>query len=68
MDDILIHSANVQEHAKHLRKVLQVLREQKLYAKPSKYEIYKHSVEFLGQQICGGGMTLTEAKLKAVRD
>ena len=25
-------------------------------------------MEFLGQHICGGGMTLTEAKLKAVRD
>ena len=31
-------------------------------------QIYKQSVEFLGQQICGGGMTPTEAKLKAVRD
>ena len=68
LDDILIYSANIQEHGEHLRKVLQVLREQQLYAKASKCEIYKHSVEFLGQQICGGGMTPTEAKLKAVRD
>ena len=66
LDDILIYSANVQEHAEHLRKVLQVLREQQLYAKASKCEIYKHSEEFLGQQICGGGMTPTEANLKAV--
>ena len=28
----------------------------------------KKSVEFLGQQIYAGGMTPTEAKLKAVRD
>ena len=68
MDDILIYSANVQEHAEHLRKLLQILREQQLYAKASKCEIYEYSVEFLGQQICGGGMTPTEAKLKAVRD
>ena len=68
LDDILIYSANVQEYTEHMRKVLQVLCEQKHYAKASKCEIYKHSVEFLKQQICGGGMTPTEAKLKVVRD
>ena len=36
--------------------------------KASKCEILKTSVEFLGQQICRGGMTPTEAKLKAVQD
>ena len=64
----MIYSANVQEHAEHLRKVLQVLQEQQLYVKASKCEIYKQSVEFLRQQICGGGMTPTAAKLKVVRD
>ena len=43
------------------------LREHQLFAKASKCEILKTSVEFLGQQICKGGMTPTEAKLKAVR-
>ena len=41
------------------------LREHKLYAKASKYEILKTSVEFLGQKICKGGMTPMEVKLKA---
>ena len=49
LDNILIYSANVQEHSEHLRKVLRVLKEQQLYAKALKCEIYKHSVEFLGQ-------------------
>ena len=48
LDDILIYSVNVQDHAEHLRKVLKVLCEQKFYTKASKCEIYKHSVEFLG--------------------
>ena len=39
-----------------------------MYVKVSKCEILKTSVEFLGQQICRGGMTPTEAKLKAVQD
>ena len=68
LDDILVYSANVKEHAKHLEKVLQVLRKHRLYTEASKCEIFKHLVEFLCQQICGGGMTPTEAKLKAVRD
>ena len=68
LDDILIHSANPQNHDERLRKVLGKLREHKLYAKASKCEILKKSVEFLGQQICRGDMTPIEAKLKAVRD
>ena len=47
LDDILVYSANVKEHAKQLEKVLQVLRKYRLYAKASKCEIHKHSVEFL---------------------
>ena len=54
--------------AEHLRKVLGKLREHKLCAKASKCEMLKTSVEFLGQQISRGGMTPTEAKLKAVCD
>ena len=68
LDNVLIYSANPQDHADHLRKVLGKLREHQLFAKASKCEILKTSVEFLGQQICRGGMTPTEAKLKAVRD
>ena len=66
LDDVLIYSANPQDHADHLRKVLGKLREHQLFAKASKCKILKTSVEFLGQQICRGGMTPTEARLKAV--
>ena len=38
MDDILVYSKTEQEHAEHLRLVLQALRERKLYAKLSKCE------------------------------
>ena len=68
LDDVLIYSANPQDHVEHLRKVLGKLRHHQLFAKASKCDILKTSVEFLGQQIYAGGMTPTEAKLKAVRD
>jgi hypothetical protein len=38
IDDILIFSKNEEEHDKHLRMVLQKLRENQLYAKLNKCE------------------------------
>ena len=68
LDDILIYSASLVEHVEHLRQVLDLLRKERLFAKSSKCELLKTSIEFLGQQISVEGMTPTEAKLKAVRD
>ena len=36
IDDILVYSGSPEEHSKHLRIVLQALRERQLYAKLSK--------------------------------
>jgi hypothetical protein len=41
LDDILIYSKSEEEHEKHLRMVLQVLREHQLYAKLSKCSFYQ---------------------------
>ena len=38
IDDIMIYSKNEEEHAEHLRLVLEKLREHQLYAKFSKWE------------------------------
>ena len=65
LDNVLIHSANPQDHAEHLWKLLRKLREHKLFVKAIKCENLKTSMEFLEQQICRGGMTPIEAKLKA---
>ena len=51
IDDILIFSQNEEEHAEHLRIVLQRLRERKLYAKFSKYDFWLKEVQFLGHII-----------------
>jgi len=44
IDDILIYSKSEEEHAEHLKIVLQVLKEKKLYAKLSKYEFWFNEV------------------------
>ncbi|GJT68343.1 putative reverse transcriptase domain-containing protein [Tanacetum coccineum] len=38
IDDILIYSCNKEEHADHLRIILELLKEEKLYAKFSKFK------------------------------
>jgi len=51
IDDILIYSGSLEEHAEHLRKVFQRLRENKLYAKLEKCEFGVTEVDFLGHRI-----------------
>ena len=44
-DDILVYSKPVEEHEEHVRKVLQLLREHKLYAKKSKCKFFSPQIE-----------------------
>ena len=44
IDDILIYSENIEEHAEHLRIVLEKLRRNQLYAKVSKCEFWLEKV------------------------
>jgi len=46
IDDILIYNSSMEEHAEHLRKVFQRLRENKLYAKLEKCEFEVMEVDF----------------------
>ena len=45
LDDILIYSDNEQEHVAHVRKVFDILREHKLYAKRSKFSFVVKETE-----------------------
>jgi hypothetical protein len=51
IDDILIYFKNKEEHAEHLRIILQCLRDHKLYAGFSKCEFLLDSVKYLGTLI-----------------
>ena len=66
IDDILIYSRSKQEHKKHLRIVLQTLREWQLYAKFSKCEFWLDSVKFLGHVISAGGVMVDPQKVEAI--
>ncbi|GJV03425.1 putative reverse transcriptase domain-containing protein [Tanacetum coccineum] len=51
IDDILIYSKNKQEHAEHLKLILELLKKEQLYAKFSKCEFWIPKVQFLGHMI-----------------
>jgi len=68
LDDILIFSRTLDEHIAHVRAVLERLRQQQLYAKLSKCELFRDEVEFLGHRIGVNGLAVMNDKVEAVRD
>ena len=63
MDDIIIYSRTMEEHATHLDHILQILEDNKLYAKLSKCEFAKSSMEYLGHIISKEGIMMDPSKV-----
>ena len=68
LDDILIYSKTLEEHEEHVRRVLEKLRKEKLYAKESKCELFKTEVEFLGHIVGRDGVRMMQDKVQAVAE
>src|SRR3954466_10069498 len=66
IDDILIYSKSESDHAEHLKLILQVLKEKKLYAKLSKCEFWLEEVSFLGHVISGDDIAVDPSKVDVV--
>ena len=66
LDDILIYSKNEEEHEEHLRFVLQLLREHKLYAKLRKCDFYKDQIHYLGHTILDEGISTDLENIEAI--
>ncbi|KAL4367918.1 hypothetical protein GQ457_05G016100 [Hibiscus cannabinus] len=65
-DDILIYSANWELHCQHLEEVLQILRENSLYAKLSKCCFGAQEVDYLGYVIAGGEIAMDKGKVECI--
>jgi hypothetical protein len=63
IDDILIYSRSEEEHEEHLRLVLEMLRDHRLYAKLSKYEFWLKQVAFLVHITSKGGISVDPSKI-----
>ncbi|GJR10556.1 putative reverse transcriptase domain-containing protein [Tanacetum coccineum] len=68
IDDILIYSKNKQEHEKHLKLILELLKNEQLYAKFSKCKFWIPRVQFLGHMIDSQGIHVDPAKIESVKD
>jgi hypothetical protein len=68
LDDVLVYSKTEEEHEKHLRMVLQVLREHQLYAKLSKCSFYQRQIHYLGHLISEEGIVVDPGKVQAIRE
>ncbi|KAK8554938.1 hypothetical protein V6N13_016192 [Hibiscus sabdariffa] len=67
-DDILIYSKNLQDHADHLRAVLQTLREEKLFRNMAKCVFCTDKLTFLGYIVSSQGVMVDPEKIKAIQE
>ena len=68
VDDILIFSKDEEEHALHLREVLETLRAHKLKAKFSKCVFWRNEVKFLGHVVSKEGIAVDPSKITVIQN
>ncbi|GJS65063.1 putative reverse transcriptase domain-containing protein [Tanacetum coccineum] len=68
IDDILIYSKSEEEHEAHLKTILDLLKEEKLYAKFSKCEFWLKEVQFLGHVVNRDGIHVDPSKVESVKN
>ena len=66
LDDILVYSKNDEDHEKHVRQVLQRLRDNQLYARPSKCTFFTDTIEYLGHIVGPNGIKPNPELVKAI--
>nr|GFB14637.1 putative reverse transcriptase domain-containing protein [Tanacetum cinerariifolium] len=68
IDDILIYSKSKEEHAEHLKSILELLKKEELYAKFSKCDFWLSRIQFLGHVIDSEGIHVDPAKIESIKD
>jgi hypothetical protein len=67
-NDILVYNKSWEDHVPHVDNVLQLLKEQQVYSKPSKCFFMVKEVEYLGHIVSHEGFKLDPNKIKAMMD
>jgi hypothetical protein len=66
LDDIVIWSNSVEDHAKHIHMVMQSLRKAKLYCNLNKCKFFQKEIDFLGHHVSERGMNPNSSKIDKV--
>ena len=65
-DDILVYNKIEEEHCRHLKNVLKILRSHQLKAKQSKCTFATDQVEYVGHLISAAGVQTDPAKIQDI--
>lgn len=68
LDDILVYSETLEEHIQHLKIILKVLTQEKLFVTMPKSLFAVNQVDYLGHIISGEGVATDPSKVAAVVD
>ncbi|GBG89959.1 hypothetical protein CBR_g50049 [Chara braunii] len=68
LDDILLFSRTVEEHAEHLKTVLGLLRQHQYKVNLEKREFGRTKILYLGHEISADGLRPDDAKVASIRD
>ncbi|GJY51186.1 putative reverse transcriptase domain-containing protein [Tanacetum coccineum] len=68
IDGILIYSKSKEEHAEHLKLILELLKKEELYAKFSKCDFWLSRVQFLRHVVDSEGIHMDPAKIESIKD
>nr|GEW31253.1 hypothetical protein [Tanacetum cinerariifolium] len=68
IEDILIYSKSKEEHEKHLKLILELIKKEELYAKFSKCDFWLSKVKLLGHLIYSEGIYVDPTKIESIKD
>lgn len=68
LDDVIVHSSTVKDHADNLGDVLQALEDAGLTLNPGKCTFLRRKVKFLGHVVSAEGVQTDPEKVKAIRE
>lgn len=67
LDDVVVFSGTIKEHLDRLKEVFERLRQAGLKLKPSKCELFKTQVKYLGHIVSGNGVSTDPDKVEAIK-